>query len=133
MGTRAFRSVRGSRCRSVVRGSAVYGWEFIDTEPDWETCWAGRLSLDWRGSGPVGPHTLTVFQDDARRFLELRLWFKDLIVSDPRGQPVPLAEFIAMPATHERRMRDRPTRAAQHWKGAFHGELIAAAVWITTR
>jgi len=76
-------------------GSAVYGWEFIDTEPDWETCWAGRLSLDWRGSGPVGPHTLTVFQDDARRFLEVRLWFKDLIVRDPRGQPVPLAEFIA--------------------------------------
>ncbi|NTW29518.1 MAG: hypothetical protein HGA39_09250 [Coriobacteriia bacterium] len=77
-------------------GLPIYGWEFIDTDDASLASMAGRYSLDWT-SGETGglSHSISVFQDEADRYLDLVVWFDDLLVFTSDGTQVPLDDFIA--------------------------------------
>jgi len=89
-------------------GLPIYGWEFFDNAEKELTKWGDRLSLDWRDSAaPECQHSVAVFQDGATRHLDLCLWFDELEVRRPDGEPVPLDVFTA---------------AGKRWWDAFYAQ-----------
>lgn len=76
-------------------GAPIYGWEFIDRTDDKFTQWSDRLSLDVRSGVDGMSHTLDLFQEGNKRHLDLRIWFDELTLRSPRGDTIPLDEFIA--------------------------------------
>jgi len=81
----------------VVRsfgGLPIYGWEFIDREDGYHL-WSNRLSLDERLGDDGHSHSITVFQEDANRILDLRIWFDTLRILRPDHTEIATADFIA--------------------------------------
>ena len=81
---------------SIVEGfkSAIYGWEFFDVEAGFDN-WRDRLSLDYRSGDDGNSHSITLFQEDANRHLDLRIWFDQLQLKNPDGQELDVSEVIA--------------------------------------
>ena len=75
-------------------GLAVYGAEFFDCEDDFAT-WQDRLSLDWRSEAGDLTHSIVLFQEGHDRHLDLRIWFGDLEIRSPSGEPIGFEEFYA--------------------------------------
>jgi hypothetical protein len=83
---------------SVVQsfgGLPIYGWEFIDTPLQNVDGYPDRLSLDVVLGEDGMSHSLRVFQDTSERFLNVQIWFDDLLIRDPKGASISPDEFIA--------------------------------------
>ena len=75
-------------------GLSIYGWEFVDVEVENQSNWMSRLSLDWVSGDDGKLHSVTLFQDEHDRILDLRVWFDRIEVFDPRQKPIALEDFI---------------------------------------
>ena len=81
---------------AVVRGFGgefVYGWEFFDIHDTELRGWGKRLSLDWTGDDNGRNHSISLFQEDGERHLDLCIWFGSFEIQTPSGDLVPLSEF----------------------------------------
>jgi len=94
-------------------GGPIYGWEFIDL-PDKFDQWSDRLSMDMRSGADGLLHTLDLFQEGNGRHLDIRIWFDELDIRDPRGDTVPFDEFIE----GGQRWRDGPFAGDPRTQGA---------------
>ena len=74
-------------------GQPIYGWEFIDVHDTILERWGGEVSLDWRSNDQEYSHSLHLFQEGGTRDLDLCVWFGDLQIRMPDGQPLSLDEF----------------------------------------
>ena len=83
---------------SVVQsfhGLPIYGWAFFDQEPRFAG-WSTRLSLDEQFTGEaVHSHTIDLFQDGGGRVLDVRIWFDDVRIRNPRGDELSIDDVIA--------------------------------------
>ena len=86
----------------IVRGfrqAPIYGWDFLDIPAeDPRAALPSDLSLDWR-SGPGGlAHRLDLFQERSspqEPDLDFWIWFDELAIFGPDGEPIALSEFVA--------------------------------------
>ncbi|MEM9083242.1 MAG: hypothetical protein AAGB34_06555 [Planctomycetota bacterium] len=89
------------------RGQPIYGEEFFDQEEDFQK-WSDRLSLDVFFRKESSANSITLFQEGAERHIDLRLWFDDLSIVTPQGQPLEPKHIIA--------------RAERWWKALYEGD-----------
>lgn len=75
-------------------GLNTYGWEFVDVQAKDQSNWMNRLSLDWTSRDDGNLHSVTLFQDEHDRILDLKVWFDRIEVFDPRQKPIALEAFI---------------------------------------
>ena len=83
---------------SVVQsfgGLPIYGWEFFDTDGKSVDRWSDRLSFDYRSDVQSSAHSILLFQDGGERHLDICLWFDAVQIKDPKGNDLPIEEFIA--------------------------------------
>jgi hypothetical protein len=83
---------------TIVRsfgGQALYGWEFVNYDDGLLTHWAERASLVLEPTGGSLHNRILLSQDGGNRFLDLWIWFEDLLIRDPLGAPIALSDFIA--------------------------------------
>ncbi len=95
-------------------GQPIYGFEFVDVHERELAQWGDRLSLDWRGGGRDGEHSLFLFQEGVSRHLDLCLWFDDLEILDGRGMRVRVEDFLAGGRDWWRAFRAGDQRAQGH-------------------
>jgi len=76
-------------------GLSIYGWEFIDVHEKELAKWGDRLSLDWNPGSPNCPHSITVFQEDGKRNLDICIWFEGLEIRNSNGSAVSIDDFVA--------------------------------------
>lgn len=73
---------------------SIYGWEFLDADIGDQSSWMNRLSLDWSSGDDGRAHTITLFQDQHDRALDIRVWFDCIELFDPTGNQIELEDFI---------------------------------------
>lgn len=96
---------------SVVQsfgGLSIYGWEFIDVHEKKLARWGDRLSLDWASGGLISPHSITVFQEDEKRNLDICIWYESLEIRNSKGTVVSIDDFVAA--------------GKRWWKGFYEGD-----------
>jgi hypothetical protein len=79
-------------------GQPIYGWEFFDRHEKELAKWGDRLSLDWRAGDDGQSRSISVFQESGggpERHLDLCVWFDELEVRTPSGDPIPLEDLAA--------------------------------------
>jgi hypothetical protein len=91
------------------RQTAISGCEFfnIPSEGNGFSSWSHRLSLDIELSKKESANTINLFQD-TNPFLQIRIWFSDLLIFDSLQQQIPLEQFIA--------------GGERWWKGLYAGD-----------
>jgi hypothetical protein len=76
-------------------GLHVYGWKFFDCGDDDFNEWKDRPSLKVGSETDPGKHTLDLFQDGLDRYLQLRIWFDNILFFAPDRSEIPVVEFVA--------------------------------------
>jgi hypothetical protein len=76
-------------------GEPIYGWEFINKDDDTLSHWMNKPSIDFQRVDGSTTNRIALFQDGGNRYLDLWIWFEDLIVRDPDGSPIALDVFAA--------------------------------------
>lgn len=76
-------------------GLPSYGWEFVNNDDRALDHWAERPSLVLEPRGGSFDNRISLFQDGGNRHLDLWIWFEDLLIRDPLGAPIALANFTA--------------------------------------
>lgn len=83
---------------SVVQsfnGQRIYGWKFFDIDAPNLPKWIRWLSLDWRSGDNGTSHTISLFQEEGDRHLDVCLWFDSFVIRKPTGEIIELEEFCA--------------------------------------
>jgi len=91
------------------RQSAIHGCEFfnIPNEGHGFSSWSDRLSLDIELFKKESANTINLFQD-TNPFLQIRIWFNDILIFNPMQEQIPLEQFIA--------------GGERWWKGLYAGD-----------
>jgi hypothetical protein len=75
-------------------GLEIYGWDFMNSETD-DARWKSRgVSLELIDESVNGTNTISLFQSASNRTLDIKIWFDELIIIDPKGQQIELQTFI---------------------------------------
>ena len=73
---------------------SIYGWDFVDADIRDESDWMNRLSFDWSSGDDGTAHSITLFQDQHDRILDLCVWFDRIELLDPSQKRIEINEFI---------------------------------------
>ncbi len=73
----------------------VYGWQFINPEAPGFECWRHRPSLLLEPRGGSLENRIALSQDGGDRHLDLWIFFENLLIRDPLGAAISIAEFTA--------------------------------------
>ena len=85
---------------------SIYGWEFINCND--ENHWLDRLSFDFNSENQHGrQNTIDLFQDGGNKHIDMKIWFDDFEIVNPKYEKIELQTFI-----------DNGTRG---WDGIYYG------------
>lgn len=73
---------------------SIYGWDFVDADIEDQSDWMNRLSLDWSSGDDGRTHSITLFQDQHNRILDLCVWFDRIELFDSSQKRIRLQDFV---------------------------------------
>ncbi|MBN8699578.1 MAG: hypothetical protein J0L54_08185 [Chitinophagales bacterium] len=72
---------------------SIYGWEFINCND--ENHWLDRLSFDFNSENQHGrQNTIDLFQDGGNKHIDMKIWFDDFEIVNPKYEKIELQTFI---------------------------------------
>ncbi len=76
-------------------GAAVYGYDFFDSHDQILKNRRNHLSLDWNSGTDGLQHSVTLFQEVGKRYLDLIIWFDEMQIRAPDASVISIAKFCA--------------------------------------
>jgi hypothetical protein len=74
---------------------SIYGWEFVNCGDKAFDSWKDRLSFDYlTGESSGFTNTIDLFQDGGDKHIDIRIWFDNFEIFNPKYEAVELEVFL---------------------------------------